>query len=650
MAAKTPAVWTIVARVLANLLFAGLALCRPALGGDDLLVLSPHVAVYRGVTNVGIIHDGEKAVLIDCGDGRVSQVLERLGIAKVEAVYFTHYHRDTSCGGTGFASKDAKVLVPATERHLFDGVDSYWRDAKNRWHLYKLRPGHLVLAEPLKVDGELTEGRTVEWGPARITALATPGHTDGSMSLLIEADGRRFVFCGDMLYDSGKLWNVWSLQRGGKNSDYHGYLGARQQLQQSFQRIKNSRPDRLVPSHGQIMTEPLEAMDLATRRLENLYNCYVEIAALRYYMPEVFKAYANKPRQMPLRPGKEVPSCLRHIGTTWMLLSKDKSAFVMDAGTEKAVAKVQAMLKAGEITSVDGLWITHYHDDHVDGIPTFQKMFPRCPCIAVRAVAEVIRNPMGWRLPCISPAVARVDRASNDGESWPWREYRLTAYHFPGQTLYHGGLFVEGEGVRMLFVGDSFTPGGIDDYCMQNRNWLGPNVGFDGCIQLIEKLRPTHIFNCHVGVAFDFGEEDCRFMRANLVERERLIREIVPWDHANYATDESWIRCYPYEQKAKPGEAVAVEVVVTNHSSQARAASCRAVLPAAWSKAAAGATWATWIGPDSARAEIPGKSEGRIRLNLSVPLTATPGRYVIPVDVQYGDWRLPQIAEAIVEL
>jgi len=81
----------------------------------------------------------------------------------------------------------------------------------------------------------------------------------------------------------------------------------------------------------------------------------------------------------------------------------------------------------------------------------------------------------------------------------------------------------------MLFVGDSFTPGGIDDYCAQNRNWLGKDVGFDRCVALIERLRPTHIFNCHVDVAFDFTPEQCRFMHDNLAQREQLFGQLFPW-------------------------------------------------------------------------------------------------------------------------
>ena len=82
-------------------------------------------------------------------------------------------------------------------------------------------------------------------------------------------------------------------------------------------------------------------------------------------------------------------------------------------------------------------------------------------------MAEVVSEPSAWPpLPCLNAEKVQVDRVTNDGESWQWHEFKLTAYFFPGQTLYHGGLLVERGDLRILFVGDSLTAGGIEDYCV----------------------------------------------------------------------------------------------------------------------------------------------------------------------------------------
>jgi len=99
------------------------ALVRGADPGDEVLSLGEHLIVYRGPINVGIIRDGAKALLIDCGDGRVAEVLPGLGIASVDRILFTHHHRDQTCGAPIFPG--ARLVVPAAERACLDSVESY---------------------------------------------------------------------------------------------------------------------------------------------------------------------------------------------------------------------------------------------------------------------------------------------------------------------------------------------------------------------------------------------------------------------------------------------------------------------------------------------------------------------------------------------
>ena len=607
--------------------------------------LSDHLLVYHGPINVGIVRDGERALLIDCGDGSVAKALSELGIRTVEQLVFTHHHRDQACGASRWAEQGAKVAVPAAEREWFDNPASYWNDDKNLWKVYRtFRPHSLMLVEPLRVDKELAHGNEFSFGPAKIRVLDTPGHTEGSVSYVVEVDGQRVVFCGDCLYDEGQVWDVYSLQKGFRRGSrqiggYHGFMGDRWRLVESLGKIKELSPTLLVPSHGNLMKKPGQAIDTLVDRFETCYKNYVGISALRHYFPELFTKYEGQPGQMPIRPGITPPDCLRHFGTTWMLVSKSKAALVMDVGTPRIVDQIKKRLSDGEVRSVEGLWVTHYHYDHTDGIPAFQKEFD-CPCIMDRRLADVLANPTAWRLPCLMAEPIRIDRRMEDGQSWQWHEFKLTSYNFPGQTLYHDALLVEGQGVRMLFVGDSHTMGGIDDYCAYNRNWLGRNVGFQYCISLIEKLKPTHIFNCHVADAFTFTPDEIAFMRKNLDEREKLFGALVPWDHANYGLDASWIRCFPYTQKVKAGAELRSEVVITNHSTIPQTAACRIVLPKAFRSENT-----KWI-----ETEISSKTEGSLPFSLNVPKDMPPGRYVIPIDVKYGPWTLPQFAETIVDI
>lgn len=601
--------------------------------------------VHHGCCNVGIVRAGAHALLIDAGNGDIQATLTALGITTIDRILFTHHHRDSASGVATVATAATRIGVPAEERPWFAQVETFWHDPKMRWHLYNVHPHNLMLAESITVHDTFSDGDQVQWGDVTITIIATPGHTDGSVSYLVEAGGERVVFCGDLIYDSGQLWELYSLQKGNSRvTDYHGFLGDRQRLLQSLDQVIAAGPTALIPTHGVIMTEPAQAVAQLRQRLADCYDRYVAVSALRYYFPELFVEYAGRPDHMPIREGKPVPAFLHHIGTTWIVIAANREALVMDCGDPAVLRALRQLQADGTITAVTACWVTHYHDDHVDALDQFQAAYP-CTTYADSTVAAVVTAPHAFRLPCISPTVVRIDHVTADGESWQWNEFRLTAYHFPGQTYYHGGLLVEGQGVRLFFGGDSFTPSGLDDYCSGNRNLLGAGVGYDRCLALLAALQPTHIFNCHVEPAFDFTAAEISQMRANLADRVECYGQLFPWDHPNYGLDEQWVRCEPYEQPAQPGATIMLTVVVTNHSATQKTVNCRPILPTTWHARVS-----------EQQATIPPQQEGRLTFTIAIPaLTAVlssenqPGdrRVVIPIEVNYDGRALGQLREAI---
>ena len=515
--------------------------------------LSQNLYIHHGHVNTGIIRDGNRAILIDPSGATLQTTLDELGITKVEQILFTHHHRDSTSGFP--IPENIRIGVPETEGQWFAKVETFWNAPKFRWHLYNCHPHNLMLSSSISVTDKYAEGDELTWGSSDISVLETPGHTDGSVTYLVDADGQRFAFTGDLIYDEGKIWELYSLQKGQQTTDYHGFLGARDELKESLEKVRKSLPTALIPTHGIIMNNPDDAIDKLLDQLDYCYDKYVSISALRHYFPKLFTDFEGRADHMPIREGKPPPDFLRHFGTTWLIISENREAFVMDCGSPNVIKQILQLQADDEISEVTQFWVTHYHDDHVNAIPEFQQAFP-CETITDAIVAKVITNPMAFRLPCISPAVARVDRTTCDGDSWQWNEFKMTAYHFPGQTYYHGGLLVEGHGVRMFFSGDSFTMAGIDDYCSGNRNLLGKDVGYEKCLRLIQELKPTHIFNCHVDQAFDFTDKEINFMLDTLAEREKCYTDLFPWDHANYGMDDQWVRCFPYQQGVKAGDNV----------------------------------------------------------------------------------------------
>jgi glyoxylase-like metal-dependent hydrolase (beta-lactamase superfamily II) len=609
---------------------------------DSLLRLARNLYVHRGTTNVGILVAGDRAALIDYGEGDVEAVLDGLGVRRVEAVFITHVHRDQVCGLAQPAGRVAgcRVVVPAAERAYLDAVEPLWRDPARRWHAYDFRPGHLLPSESIPASDVCRGGEDISWRGWRIGVYETPGHTDGSVSYVVECDGGRFAFCGDALAGPGQVWELYSLQRGGTYGpctirDYHGYLGARGVLLDGLARLGETQPAALIPAHGPVVDRPAEAIAALAAGLTEAFALYASAAALRHYFPPVFAEVAGREDCLPIQAGTVPPAFLRHVGTSWIVIAESGAALVMDCGSPAVIEELQRLLTTGEIRRIEGLWISHYHDDHVDALPAFQRAFP-CPTIADPRVAAVVSEPRAFRLPGLSPAVVRVDRRADSGESWEWREFRLTTYHFPGQTYYHGALLVEGHGLRLLFAGDSFTPAGMDDYCPHNRTFLGPGRGYDACLGLLAELHPDLLFNCHVDVAWRFPPEHIARMRALLAARERVLGRLVPWDDPNYGLDEHWVRCQPYEQEVAPGAGADVTVRITNHSAIAHEATCQPVLPRGWASIAPTAT------------TIPARADGGLRFRIPVPAGTPPGQYVIPFTLDYAGRRLAQFREALI--
>jgi metallo-beta-lactamase class B len=145
------------------------------------------------------IETPEGLVLVDSGldadaEGLKGQ-LEALHLdwKTTKAVLLTHVHGD-HCGGarhlreaTGakvFAGKgDAAVLRAGGPREAFFST----------YHM----PDHFPHSTP--VDVELVGDEVLDFGGVRIRAIATPGHTPGSTCYLLERDGLRALFAGDVI-------------------------------------------------------------------------------------------------------------------------------------------------------------------------------------------------------------------------------------------------------------------------------------------------------------------------------------------------------------------------------------------------------------------------------------------------------------------
>jgi glyoxylase-like metal-dependent hydrolase (beta-lactamase superfamily II) len=620
----------------------------PAVNSDDVLRLTDDLFVLCGTVNTGVLVHGDSALLFDCDDSATPERLTRLGVRRVESIHFTQFRRPNTAGG--YAFPESALYGPAAERECFEKADEYWAEVKNRWHLYKSRPGSQVPAQSMPLAGVVRGGEGFDWNGHQILVMDTPGMTDGAVSYAVKAGGKTWLFCGDVISAPGQVWDLHSLQKGFNGlMDYHGFLGAHATLLDSLKKIRSTAPETLIPSHGRPFAFSDKAIDALTMRIDALWRNYVATSALNHYFPKACADIADDPQRMKPASKRTFPEWVRRVAyTSFAVVSDSGTLLLVDCGDDSVLDKLDEWRQEkGE--SVEACWVTHYHDDHVDALHLLADRGVPVWCDA--GMAPVIENPARYYLPCIDPFGAPVARATADGEAWTWHEFTFRAYHFPGQTLYHGGLLVEGHGKKVFFAGDSLAPTGMDDYTAGNRVFLGPGLGMRRCFDILREVRPDYILNQHQGQAFVFTSQQLDRMESLLAKRQELIEAMTPWDNANFAVDTHWIRTFPHDQEVAPGARFALDVEFTNHGDHEARASAEAVLPSGWGAHAHGPQ-ETVIPARTSGLRGPGVTnpDGAVRLWIECPADAVPGLRIIPVRVTWESRRLGQLVHALVRV
>jgi glyoxylase-like metal-dependent hydrolase (beta-lactamase superfamily II) len=221
--------------------------------------LSPSAA-YLIVTSAGL-------VLVDSGierDGATLTALIRgwgFDINQLRAVLLTHAHGDHTLGAGHFRE------VTGAKIYAGRGDAQVLRDGAPREAFFSMFAMPGIEIHPTQVDVELSGGEQIEFGDARFQAIATPGHTPGSMCYLLEQDDQRILFTGDTietLTGNRPTYSIYLAPRYRGNAD--AYLGSLKKL------LDLPAPDLILVGHPKSEILTRRRLTLAQWRslLENL--------------------------------------------------------------------------------------------------------------------------------------------------------------------------------------------------------------------------------------------------------------------------------------------------------------------------------------------------------------------------------------------
>lgn len=595
-----------------------------------------------GPVNGVLLTDGDQRWAI-YGDPR------REAIAP-DMVFLTHYRRDAVWHGLRWKDQGTELIAPRAEQHLLENAETFWLDMReDQFHDYA-QQSTKVVARSVAVNRTVEHGDVIPLGDRDLHVIATPGYTRGSVSYwLRDEHDRLWLFCGDLMMAGGHLVDLFSFQdelpsinlRG-----YHGYGVRLAQLLDSLNRVAALKPDRVIPLRGPILEHPLDDIRQLQTRIKNLFHNYLTTTALHWYFKEPF---LRESKALFLRRGsvfspppyaslEAPPPWMTRFNTSRILRSEDGYGFLIDCGYPQVIEHGQSMIESGRLRAVEGIFVTHFHDDHTDAVQAGAEAFG-CPVYVGEEWADVLERPAAYHLPAMTSNPIHGITPLRDRQQWDWRGFRLEYIHFPGQTLHHGALLVSPpHGPRLFLVGDSFTPSGLDDYCVPNRNLLGDDYGFLRCLRVLDDLgSEVGLVNQHVGEVFRFSDAQRAFMETSYRERITQLAGLFPWPDPNFGTDPDWARFDPYRLSTRPGTLESVVVRVLNHGSDRRRCRIRLNDAPAWG-----------ADPGWQEQTLAAGREGVFPFQIQVPEIVRSTPPILTADVQLGDMQFYQWIEMLV--
>ena len=546
--------------------------------------IADQLFLFHDTCNIYVLCSGREAVLVDFGNGAVLDHLAEIGVESVTDILMTHHHRDQAQGLPRAVRAGIRIWIPHNEQDLFHSVDAHWQ-AREIYNNYNVRQDRFSLLESVPVAGTLEDYQSRRFGDYTLTVLPTPGHTPGSISLLVEIDGRRILFSGDLIAAPGKVISLSATQW-----TYNGAEGVAASVA-SLLDLMDRQLDLLLPSHGDPISNPQPAMALLVER-------FWELLRGRKENPRLFEL-----REHPYRPvlplgegatGQGTPHLLVHrasMANSYVLLSESGKALFIDfgydfmtgftTGSDRASRRpwlytLPALKKQFGVQKIDVVLLTHFHEDHVAGCNLLH-------CVegtqvwAAENFADILENPARYDLPCLWYDPIPVDRHLPLGQPIKWEEYTLTVHPQPGHTRYAVAVEFEVDGLRFLATGDQYEgdDGLAWNYVYQNHYTVGD---YTAGAKLYQRIHPDVILPGHAR-PLQVTPEYLRKILEDAEVLNRMHRDLVT---SEPKTDGSIANILPYQVMAHAGETISLEVEIRNPFSNPEEAVLEVIAPQGW--------------------------------------------------------------------
>ena len=476
------------------------------------------------------------------------------------------------------------------------------------------------------VDADLEDYEPFRWRDVEFMVLPAKGHTHGSSMLIGRIDDRCVAFTGDLFSAGGVLYQYHALEYG-----YGDQQGALFTLQ-SLQALRRQKPDLALPSHGEVIGDPVGDCARLEGRLMQLARLGAGVR---------FMGGRDSGHGLDILPDPKFIQVSRHllwggphtVSNFYVLLSQSGKACFIDYGHSFSahmsvsqdredgdlmrfvVHHLEELSETYGVHDIDLVLVTHIHDDHTAGIPYLVR-HEGARVWALDEVAQVLEDPAGWSsTPCTLPKPIPIERKLADGERFQWEEFDFEVHHAPGQTEFHSVLAAVIDGKKVAFTGDNIflelAPGRTGDMTMQIyqttvlRNslqlWMHRR-----CADVMETVAPDLVCPGHRELIPWDPKRSVEY-RDFISRKEQAVRALLD-EPADDGVDLWWARLVPYLRSAAPGQHCSYRLLLRNYTDRLRRFDARLIAPEGWQ-----------VGGSYAVLELDGGERGALTLHATAP-------------------------------
>jgi glyoxylase-like metal-dependent hydrolase (beta-lactamase superfamily II) len=585
-----------------------LFVCSAAADITGFELIQPNIYRLQDAGNVYLLRSGNAGLLIDAGSDKLAEALESVGVEQIDWILHTHFHRDQCLGSSGLKNIGTKIAIGKSDAdYLQPAIIESPINISNRYLLSDDLSDFGRRMEPFQkpgVDRVLVEGEVIKWNEYTIGVMDTPGHTNGSVSYLVEVDSRLICFSGDLIIQGGYVQDLYSMQW-----IYLQNPGIDSSIT-SIDKISLLYPELILPSHGPQIKEPQADLQRLRSRIFEYQNSFNIQRAGRWNWSGFVQVSEH---------------VIQDCGTTsQLIISESGDALLFDCGKDFTSDRLSEAKQKFGIKNIDVIIPSHWHYDHIDGIPALAAS-EGAEIWVWEGLREHVEHPENFITTCWTETKFTADRILTEGEKFEWGGYSFHAFHNPVHMEEQMGLAVRVDNIKFYFTADGSSSNreGFMRSSLHCYNGISANSGLIKTARSFYEADPYICVPAHSNGFATHSDTRQEFMDWAMSTTDAII-SLLPPGHSEIGFNPYWTTFYPAKSTMEPGEKKQVALRIKNTSGNQ-------VAGKAWLKSHDDIIFPQKI----LNYELGPEEEIEIPIEIKVKADCRPGTYIITADIEF---------------